>query len=915
MNFRILLITFFTCTLWCLSANAQDEKYSKVKIPITSAEVQKFASGNLNIDHFNYEGNSLVAVINSQELNILKTSGYAYEVVIDDVVKYTTEFNKAQENNPQENLANFISPCNSVANILTTPAAFGTGGTLRLGAASGPGYFTYAAMSTAMLTLQTNYPTLVSRINLGNSTNGTPIYAVKISDNVLVDETTEPEVLYTGLQHAREAISGTSLIFFIQYLAENYATNDDVKRLLDNRQLYIIPCVNPDGYLYNYSSPNPTSGGGLWRKNRRNTGGGNFGVDLNRNWGIDWGNCVGASSSCGSSTLSSDVYYGPSAFSEIETQRVRDFVYTRRFVAAIDQHCSGSYYSLPYGRPSLHPVMNTVDSAFYTRIPALMATYNGYRAGNSPESVAYEVAGGVKDWLLMGNIGTGSKGKIYGMTGEAGGGDFWAPVSQISALCKEMTFHYLQMAYAAGSYFDINDRSDNVVTTTSGNFSFELRRIGLNTNPVTVSIVPLENIQTVGSPKNTTIGTFYNTYVDSISYVLNSPVISPYRVKFAWRIESDGIVTYDTVTKYYNPITMLYDDMEGSLATNWVATSNVADNWAFSTLSAYGGTRSLTESPAGNYTTSSTRTVTYNSNFDLSDALSAQLSFWTRYRAENFRDKLQIQVSTNGSSWTAICGSHTVAEPNTTSGGTLNSLPALTGIQDKWTRELYDLSSYIGASTLYLRLQFTSDNDPTSFAFERDEGFYIDNIKVIKSTPLGTLPVRFINFYGKLLTNNTVQLDWQAYVDGMHDYFEVEKADRSGSYNKIAKVDGQVYRAFDNTPDNGTNIYRIKQVDKNGVVTYSQAININTAFGKSVITIFPNPVSDILNVNITGIDAAKQFIITDASGRILHTQQLPAGAASANIKVNVSSFSAQLYFIKTLNSKNEVTSIQKFLKQ
>lgn len=915
MKPKNLLILILVCILSGQYANAQNEKYSQVKIPITSIEIQKFATGSLNIDHFNFEGNSLIAVINSEELNILKSSGYPYELVIDDVVKYTTEFNKAQENIPQNNLANFISPCSSVANVITTPAAFGMGGTLRLGASSGPGYFTYAAMSAAMLDLQTSYPTLVSRINLGNSTNGTPIYAVKISDNVSVDETTEPEVLYTGLQHAREAISGTSLIFFMQYLTENYATNDAVKRLLDNRQLYIIPCVNPDGYLYNYSSPNPTSGGGLWRKNRRSTGGGNFGVDLNRNWGIDWGNCAGASSSCGSSSLSSDVYYGPSAFSEVETQRVRDFVYTRRFVAAIDQHCSGSYYSLPYGRPSLHPVMNTVDSAFYTRIPALMATYNGYRAGNSPESVAYEVAGGVKDWLLLGNIGTGSKGKIYGMTGEAGGGGFWAPVLQIEALCKEMAFHYLQIAYSAGSYFDINDRSDNAVTSTTGNFSFELRRIGLSANPVTVSIIPLENIQTVGLPKTTTIGTFYNTYVDSISYQLNSPVTSPYRVKFAWRIESAGIVTYDTVTKYYNPITMLYDDMEGSFATNWIATSNVADNWAFSTLSAYGGTKSLTESPGGNYTTSTTRTVTYNSSFDLSDALSAQLSFWTRYRAENFRDKLQIQVSTNGSSWTAICGSHTVAEPNTTSGGTLNGLPALTGIQDKWTRELFDLSSYIGANTVYLRLQFTSDSDPTSFAFERDEGFYIDNIKVIKSTPLATLPVRFINFYGKLLTNKTVQLDWQAYVDGMHDYFEVEKADNSGAFHKIAKVDGQLFRAFDNTPDIGSNIYRIKQVDKNAAVTYSQSININTSFGKSVVSIFPNPVKDILNLNITGVDAASQFIITDVTGNVLHKQQLPAGAASANIKVNLSNLASQLYFIKIVNKKNETVSIQKFLKQ
>lgn len=196
-----------------------------------------------------------------------------------------------------------------------------------------------------------------------------PIYAVKISDNVTTDEP-EPEVLYTGLQHARERIGGTSLIFFMQFLAEQYALDNRIKNLVDNRAIYIVPCVNPDGYMYNYSGASasyPTSGGGLWRKNRRNTGGGagNIGVDLNRNYGIDWSNCSGASSSCGSSNKTEDTYYGPSAFSEPETQAIRNFVQSRRFVNAIDQHCYGPYYSLPYGRPTLHPALSTEDEHYY----------------------------------------------------------------------------------------------------------------------------------------------------------------------------------------------------------------------------------------------------------------------------------------------------------------------------------------------------------------------------------------------------------------------------------------------------------------------------------------------------------------------------------------------------------------------
>lgn len=740
MKPKFTLLAFFCLVVSGLFAQTWPEKYSKVKIPITSEAVRKFAFDRLNIDHFTYEGKSMVVVINSEELSRLRQSGYAFEIVIDDVVNYTTALNKAAEhnNNNGTNRAAFTEACKTVNNIIPTPTAFGQGGSLRLGAGSGPGYFTYAEMSTAMTNLANTYPTLVSKFTIGNSAAGTAIYGVKISDNVTTDEN-EPEVLYTALQHAREAISGTSLIFFMQYLAENYATDADVKALIDNRELFIIPCTNPDGYSYNYDGVNnPSSGGGLWRKNRRNTGGGasNIGVDLNRNYSIDWGNCSGASTSCGSNVKTDDTYYGPSAFSEPETQALRDFVYQRHFVNAIDQHCYGPYYSLPYGRPSLHPVLSHVDSSYYTRIPALMGTYNGYRAGNSPETVNYEVAGGIKDWLLMGDIGvgTGPKGKCFGMTGEAGGGDFWAPVAQISQLCKEMCFQDLQLAVAAGDYYDIDDLKDIAVTSATGKFSFTMRRIGIGSSTATISLIPIENIASVGSSVSTTIGTYYNTYTDSISYTLSSPITSPYRIRYAWKVDAGGIITYDTVVKFFNPTVLINEDCEGTLS-NWTSTSNVTDKWAITTLAAYGGTHSITESPAGNYTTSTTRTLKYNSTLDLSNATAAYLSFWAKYRAENFRDKMQVQVSTNGSTWTPICGTHTVAEPNTTNGGSLNSLPALTGIQDQWTRQLYDLSGYLGNATVSLQFVFTSDNDASAFAFELDDGFYLDNIKVVKSIP------------------------------------------------------------------------------------------------------------------------------------------------------------------------------------
>ncbi|RYY65625.1 MAG: hypothetical protein EOO12_06510, partial [Chitinophagaceae bacterium] len=743
-------ILTFLLLLLCSTASFAQDKYSKVRIPIKNPAAKAFAIDRLALDHYEMKKDAMEVILNQDELAVLRASGFSYTVVVDDYVAYTTEKNKRigehWEEAEQQARANMQVSCKQASNIFTVPAAFGNGGSLRLGAASGTGYFTYAEMITKMNALASAYPGIVSVFNIGTSQNGQVTYGVKISDGVATDES-EPEVLFTGLQHAREAIGGTSLIFFAQYLAENYGSDSRIKELVDNREIFIIPCLNPDGYAYNYSGASasyPTTGGGLWRKNRRLISGSTYGVDINRNYGIDWGNCAGASTSCGSSTSSQETYYGPSAFSEKETQNVRAFVTAHHFVAAIDQHCYGPYYSLPFGRPSLH-TMSTNDSYFYTAIPALMGTYNCHRAGNSPETVNYEVAGGIKDWLLMGDIGMGTKGKVYGMTGEAGGGDFWAPISQIKTLCQQNCMQNLQLSYAAGAYYDIQDGSDISLSAKTGSLSFTIRNIGLTIGQATVTFVPIENIVMTGAAATFTPTNYYDTYTGSIGYKLPDAIKNGYRVRYAWKVTAGGVSVYDTVTKIFNPISLLYDDMEGTFSNNWTSTSNATGasaNWAYTNQAAYGGSNSLTESPstnstAVNYTTSTTRTLTYKNAFDFSDVANSYLVFWVKHRTENCRDKLQVQLSTSStfaSNVTTLCGSHTVAEPSATGGGSLGGQPALTGIRDQWTRVSYDLSSLKGNNAVYLRFVFTSDADADNFAHELDDGFYIDNINVVKTT-------------------------------------------------------------------------------------------------------------------------------------------------------------------------------------
>lgn len=919
----------------CILSTYSQEKYSAVQITMPSEQQARAELlGLLEIDHFHEYSGAIRTEISETALNKLRLTGYSFQVLVSDVTENLHRQNQAYFQARNQGLINmdgtpteagygrvaFEQPGTIVSNIIRTPSSFQVhSGSPNLG-----GYYTFAQMNSAMDALVAAYPGLVSKTSLGLSRQGRDIWCIKISDNVATDEPNEPEVLFIGLQHAREAIGGSSMIFFMQYLCENFYTDNRIKDLLDNREIFIIPCMNPDGWEQNRST-NP-NGGGMWRKNRRNNGDGTFGVDLNRNWGIDWGNCSGAGASCGSSVTSSDTYYGTSAFSEPEAEAIRAFTKTRNFVAMIDQHAYGPYYSLPFGRPSLHTGadnLTTAENQYYTHIPALMGKYNGMRAGNSPQSVGYEVAGGVKDWMLRGEIGVGTKGIVLGMTGEGGFGlaagseTFWPPAAQIVNLSKGMTFQNLQLLYAAGSYVDIQDMSDIALTSTSGNMTFRIKRIGQANAPVTVTALPISNI-TFGSPVTVnSLPNFYDTHTGNISYTLPAGITNGQRIQFAWRVQTAGYTYYDTVTKFYNPTTLFTDNMEsGSVGTNWV----VSAGWNYVADSGYTASRALTESPGASYPASVTtpRTARYNGTLNLLDATAAFITFQTRHRAENFRDKLQLQVSSNGgTTWTAIAGKTTIQEPGTLEGSTINGQPSLTGIKDDWVSEVFNLASYLGQPSVLFRFAFTSDAS-SSFWAAQDEGFYIDNLKVIKSTiPLFTLAVNYISFTGKLLPSEEIFLEWQAQVDNEHDYFEIEKSADGLVFNKIGRIESAMpFNFTDKTPYKGNNYYRLKGVDINGKLEYSKIINVQYNPGL-VLQVYPNPVKDELTVKLKSVSDPQQVYvaITDLAGRVIIQHYAGSSSQNTSFTIQCQNLKPQMYILKIYNTSGEVLDVQKFIKQ
>jgi len=240
------------------------------------------------------------------------------------------------------------------------------------------GYHSYTEVAAEVATVAAAHPDIVSRFSIGKSYQGRDLWAVKISDNVTVDEP-EPEVMFDGTHHADEHMGTEMTLHILHWLVDGYGIDPRITTIVNSREVWIVFMVNPDGSEYDIS------GGKFhyWRKNRQPTPGSTYiGTDLNRNYGYRWGGGGRTSSNPQAIT-----YRGPSAFSTPEDRAMRAFMASRvvggrqQIRTAITFHEYGRLVMWPYGYTMTNTPadMTGQDHAALEIIGKAMARTNGYR--------------------------------------------------------------------------------------------------------------------------------------------------------------------------------------------------------------------------------------------------------------------------------------------------------------------------------------------------------------------------------------------------------------------------------------------------------------------------------------------------------------------------------------------------------
>jgi hypothetical protein len=301
--------------LFCISLAAGEQTIRLVKISLPDhSEVYKLRKFDITI--IDAGKNFAKALVNDKEIAELRTEGYLVEILIEDYKAYKDEI-------------------------------FQRGF-----------YHTYDQVYLVLDSFATNYPSICRLDTIGYSVQGRAIWAMRVTDNPGIEEN-EPEIRLPANMHGDEHISTEVTLYFLRYLVTNYASNTQVQNLVNNREIWVLPTINPDGKVANT------------RRNANN-------VDLNRDYGYFWG-------AEGNSP-------GPS--SQIENKLMMRHLEENNVSLEYNYHSVSQYVNYPWDYHDADPPdsQHIIDISQIYASAANLTIINGYDW--------YQITGGLQDFSI-----------------------------------------------------------------------------------------------------------------------------------------------------------------------------------------------------------------------------------------------------------------------------------------------------------------------------------------------------------------------------------------------------------------------------------------------------------------------------------------------------------------------------------
>lgn len=185
-------------------------------------------------------------------------------------------------------------------------------------------------------------------------------------------------------------------------------------------------------------------------------------------------------------------------------------------------------------------------------------------------------------------------------------------------------------------------------------------------------------------------------------------------------------------------------------------------------------------------------------------------------------------------------------------------------------------------------------------------------------------PALIMSFDGQLV-DNAADLTWVMENETNSKWFVIERSGVLGGYDSIGVVDGlnnnsmTTYTFTDNNMLTGDNYYRLRMIDRDGVVRYSKVVSLTglqqQAASTARMAVYPNPAVATINYTISSTSTQQVVVqVYNLAGVVLLTSEQQLYTGNNQQTVAVSNLKAGNYFLKVTSREGSANYVQPFVK-